>query len=361
MTSENPETAMIAKARTLSALQDSTVSRIARAKVGFSVRRVPPEAIRGLLTDVTPSVGDVVMARVDNLFQHNRLFLPTGWRSYLFPGDEILVCYGHRYAPNQFEAAVPEGLEPCHLIAAGGLAGKVLSSHTRMLAPSEITPLGIVSDDRGRPINIRDWALPRREEVKGELPPVLAVVGTSMDSGKTMAASHACKGLTSAGLKVGAAKVTGTSSGGDYMQLVDAGASPFYDFVDAGYPSTYLLDLAEVERIFTTLIDHLREQSVDAIVLEIADGLFQRETAALLCSDVFREAVSSVIFTSSDAMGAQAGAKWLRARGLPVIAVSGLVTASQLGVQEARSATHLPVLQLPELAEPSRIRELLSC
>ncbi len=42
-----------------------------------------------------------------------------------------------------------------------------------------------------------------------------------------------------------------------------------------------------------------------------------------------------------------------------MLAVSGVLTASPLGVEEARQATHLPVLGLDELADPARIGALI--
>ena len=55
---------------------------------------------------VVPRAGDVVLARVDKLGQHAAIMLPDGRRASLFEGDEILVAYGDRYAPDQFEGEV---------------------------------------------------------------------------------------------------------------------------------------------------------------------------------------------------------------------------------------------------------------
>ena len=35
---------------------------------------------------------------------------------------EIMVAYGNRYAPDQFEAELPKTMASCHLAAAGGVA-----------------------------------------------------------------------------------------------------------------------------------------------------------------------------------------------------------------------------------------------
>ena len=87
---------------------------------------------------------------------------------------------------------------------------------------------------------------------------------------------------------MGFAKITGTGSGGDTWLLKDAGAHPVLDFTDAGLASTYLEPAWEIQRVFTTLVGHLTLATVDAIVLEIADGVLQAESAALLKSCVVR-------------------------------------------------------------------------
>src|SRR5919106_1957610 len=104
--------------------------RLRRVKFAYTTRHVHHDAIGGLLTgQLRPRAGDLVLARVDELGQHKRIELGDGRRSFLFPGAEIVVCSGNRYAPDQFEAEVPHDLSPCHLVAAGGGAAGALSRH----------------------------------------------------------------------------------------------------------------------------------------------------------------------------------------------------------------------------------------
>ena len=101
--------------------------------------------------------------------------------------------------------------------------------------------------------------------------------------------------MSACGLKVGAAKVTGTGAGCDRWAMVDAGARVLLDFTDAGYPSTHRLSAEVIEGIVKTLVSELCLAGVDAIVLEVADGLFLHETADLVRSDVFRTVVDGVM------------------------------------------------------------------
>jgi molybdopterin-guanine dinucleotide biosynthesis protein len=333
-------------------------ARLVRAKIAYAARRAQFRDIHALVTGegVVPHAGDLLLARVGRIGQHRRIELRSGRRALLFEGDEIVLCYGNRYAPDQFEAYVPNDLGPCHMAAAGGVAGRVVAAHLRMKAPTEILPLGLLGDRQGRVVNLYRYALKPRAARGGA--PVFAVVGTSMNAGKTSAAAALVRGLTLAGFKVGAAKVTGTGAGGDLWHMTDAGAAAVLDFTDAGHASTYLADDEALKGIFVTLTGELDAEGVDVIVVEIADGLNQLETARLAASDVFRERVVGVVFAAADAMGARAGSDWLARHRLPLLAVSGLVTASPLARRETVQTVSAPVLGLDDLVSPERIEQV---
>jgi len=327
-----------------------TPGRLAGVRVAYSARRVAREAMATLLRGpIKLRAGDLVLARVDRLGQHQRIELPHGRRAQLYEGDEIIVCYGNRYAPDQFEALVPDRLDECHLVAGGGIAARMLSRHAGMKKPTTITPLGLVGDADGHRLNLADWGL-SKPAATADRPYTIAVAGTAMNAGKTTTAANLIKGLSKAKLKVGAAKVTGTGAGGDRWTLVDAGANPVLDFTDVGYASTYRVSPVQVESIMSQLCGHLAAEGAEFIVLEIADGLFQEETARLLASPTFAALVDGIVFAAGDALGALAGVEWLRRRHLPVLAVSGLLTASPLASREA-AATGLPVLSQPQLLQ----------
>lgn len=323
------------------------------AKVAYTVRRVARDAMATILRgDRHPQPGDLVLAQVRRLGQHKRIELADGRRAHLFVGDKVVVSYGNRYAPDQFEAVVPDNLGECHLVAAGGIAAVVLARDRRMKRPTVISPLGLLGDKDRRPLNIAHWAI--GEVVDHAVRPyTIAVVGTSMGAGKTTTAASLIRGLNTSGLKVGAAKVTGTGAGPDTWFMLDAGAAPALDFTDAGFASTYRLPLNKVAGILTCLTAHLTRAGVQRIVVELADGLFQRETAHLLALPEFAEAVDGIIVAARDAMGAVAAVDWLRRKRLPVFALSGLLTTSPLAAREAADATGLPVLSDKALCEGS--------
>ena len=154
--------------------------------------------------------------------------------------------------------------------------------------------------------------------------------------------------------------MTGTGAGGDYWQMMDAGACEVVDFTDAGYASTYQLAAQEIEKVFLRLLSHLGSLKTDVIVVEVADGILQAETAALLASQGFSYYCDKLIFAASDAMGAVAGVQWLQSKGLNVHAVSGALTASPLAIRETSTALGLPVLSKQGLSDPILALELLA-
>jgi len=244
---------------------------------------------------------------------------------------------------------VPGDLGPCDLVAAGGLASECKEKHARMKNPTRIEPIGLLAYADGSVMNMAHWALPKAA-VPRINPKIFAVVGTMMNAGKTTCATNLILGLKRKGLRVGAAKITGTGSGGDRWMMTDTGVDVMLDFTDAGEPSTFGLSAARVEAIFINLTNHLAAEGVDAIVLEIADGLYQRETAALLESNVFRTRCEGLLFAAGDALGALAGVQHLEKLGHTVLAAGGAMTASPLAVREAMQVLDVPVVTSNDLS-----------
>lgn len=311
-----------------------------------------------------PRPGDVVVARIGRIGSHKRIETPESRKAILFEGALVMLAYGHRYAADQFLAHVPGGLEPCHMVAAGGVAGRVVAAHDRVSAPTEIEPLGLLADARGV-VNLRRFAPLRNDPATPpvERPAVIGVLGTSMNSGKSTAMACLINGLVKSGRTVGAAKITGTGAGNDPMIYGDAGAAEVLDFTDFGYATTFRLDMPSIRALTANLVAKLSASRPDAIVVEIADGVFQEETAALLRDGRFQRTVDRVLFAASDALGARAGVQELRSAGLEVAAATGVMTSSPLASAEAGAVLldqGAEVLGTYELALPEVAERVLS-
>lgn len=336
------------------------LATLTRAKRGFSTRRVDLATVFTLVSGpIRPRTGDLVLATVERLHFQRRIELPNGRKATLNPGDTIIVAYGDRYATDQFEAEVPLDLGRTNLVATGGVAAKMLSRSAGIRPATEITPLGLLADRQGKPINLSQFALPHREAPQTR-PPVFAVLGTSMNSGKTTTNQALATGLSKAGYRVGTAKVTGTGSGGDFWAMVDAGASEVVDFTDAGYSATYKVPLPELETIMVDLVAHLAERDCDVILVEVADGILQEQNVDFIASPVFTGLIDGIFFAAGEAMGATFGLDRLQAMGLPVVGLSGKLTASELLIREAERANAIPVYRKDELSDPARVQAILS-
>ena len=323
-------------------------SRLARVKPSFVTRRVDRGDI-GWLDEAAGDLasGDLVIARVEEIGQHTRIERPDGRRAHLFPGDEIMLACGARYAPDQFEADCPAAIGPANLAAAGGIAGLVQLCHGTMKPATTITLLGALHNRDGLRMNVGHYGVtvaPRALSV-----PLLAVCGTSMNAGKTHSVAALVRGFAAAGCRVAAIKATGTGAGGDLWLFRDSGAHHVRDFTDAGFASTYRVPVAGIFAGLCRLASEAEAAGAEVIVVELADGLYQSETAELVQLEGFRSMLSGLVFAAGDAMGAEAGVGWLQRAGLPVLAVSGRLTRSPLALRETAAAIGLPCYTAEQL------------
>ncbi|WP_151904785.1 DUF1611 domain-containing protein [Brachybacterium ginsengisoli] len=373
----SPRTASAPAAQPSSGIEpapESVRSRVERAKHAFSTRNVGAFLRRAgsveLITgDHAPQAGEVVLARVTSLGHHRRLESPVSRRQALFVGDEIVVAYGSRYAADQFLATVPEDLGPAHLAAAGGLASRVLERHDKVSDATRIEPVGVLRDEHG-PITLARAAahpvvrgIARRTERPAHQVPVIAVLGTSMNSGKSTVLAELAHGLAAAGLQVAAGKATGTGAGNDYNLFLDAGAHRVLDFTDFGYSSTFQVEFDEVRDLFLSMADELAGGGAtrpDVVLIEIADGVYQGETTRLLADEEFGRVVDRVLFAAGDALGAVGGVGALGDLGRRPWAVSGVVTSSPLATAEARHALDVPVIPTFDLGTAEVARGLVA-
>lgn len=307
---------------------------------------------------VTPRAGDVVLARVTEIGKHTRLESPVSRRQLLFLGQEILVAYGDRYAPDQFLAHVPDSLATTNLVAAGGVAADAIEMHASIDAATTIEPVGLLADRHGRVTLDRfaplgSHAVPSLRTEGTRNPKVIAVFGSSMNSGKSTVLGSIVNGFVNAGMEVAAGKSTGTGAGNDPNQFRDAGASTVLDFTDFGHPTTFTLGHERIREIFVDMVDELCATDPDVVVIEVADGVYQEETRRLLEDPAFHERVDRVVFASQDALGAVAGLQVLDGAGVTTAAVSGVVTSSPLAAREAAQVLTAPVIDTFELREPS--------
>ncbi|MEM8925721.1 MAG: hypothetical protein AAGD35_19630, partial [Actinomycetota bacterium] len=139
----------------------------------------------------------------------------------------------------------------------------------------------------------------------------------------------------------------------EILHLEDAGASAVNDFTYLGHPSTYLLGDDEVVGVFDAL-DHAIANRPDVYwLVELADGIEQRETAMLLASPSVTGRIHTLVFCARDPLGVRGGIEVLRQRyGLRPDVIAGLVGGAPLGRREvADGGIDLPVINALDPAD----------
>jgi len=122
-------------------------------------------------------------------------------------------------------------------------------------------------------------------------------------------------------------KLTGTVYTKDTDFAADCGAHYATDFSSLGFPSTYLCSLPELLNLYQGLLTEVHKNCrPDKIVIEIADGLIQRETAMLLQSEKFIRTVDRVIYSDSSSTGILHGLNILRKINVEPFAFCGSFT-----------------------------------
>ncbi|MEM7745687.1 MAG: DUF1611 domain-containing protein [Pseudomonadota bacterium] len=331
---------------------------LTQAKWAFTTRRVARDAAVGLCRDLKAArAGDLVLGRVERIGSHKRLQLSSGRPSELYVGDLVVVVCGARYAPDQFEGVAELSVSGSDLLASGGVLGRLRSRNGKMATPTRIRPTGLLTGADRTPLNLAQYAIPVRPR---PAIPVIGAVGASMNSGKTTAVASLVHGLVRAGHRVAAIKATGTGAFGDYNAYVDAGAHHVADFVDAGMVSTYLEPISRISKATDALLAGAAAEGCDIAVLELADGVLQKETAALIADPAYRARFAGFLLAVPDALAATGGVSTLAKIGIRPLALTGLITQSLMATTEAEAATGYDIASREKLRDPAFATVLFS-
>ena len=313
--------------------------------ISSSVSRVPLQAAFQVEPTVTAQYGDVIAARVKSVSpNYPFLEMPGGKEVALEESKVLLGVLGCRRALHGFSGGLPSRLKPAmslHVLNKGGVIGQCTGFHRDLEWPTEVEYLGTVQRN-GQPLNLRDFALPLIEEALPEVP-VVMVVGTCMDAGKTSVCKRLLEPLSERGFSINAGKVSGVASQRDLLAMDRHGAKETLSFVDFGFPSTtHLESLVSVAR---SMVHYLSRSNPDFVLLELGDGIVGSYRVASLFED--EQLMSRCVFTilcANDLMGVWGALQWLTSTGNPkqTVLVSGRVTDSTEGVRFIEKNWNLP-------------------
>jgi hypothetical protein len=306
---------------------------------------VPSEDLKKFAPIQKPKIGDLALTEVVTLGANTFIENTYGCNMSIFPGTVILGVFAPRYAPDEYEARVPETLntdEEIALLNRGGTIGEVLSSSSYHTGPTMLNVLAFIENQKGLIANTRDYAKPYSDTPyieQNKDRSLIIVVGSSMNAGKSNVAKSVVYSLAACGKRVAAGKATGQAARRDILLMEAAGAIEIMDFIDLGLPSTYLLPQEEVLSVFWKIFNHLFEKAGPGgyIVIELADGILQRETAMILSDSLVQNQVDKLVYACSDPLSAAAGVEILKSRyNLTPTAISGRAANSELGLREVQ-------------------------
>ena len=285
-----------------------------------------------------PVAGDVVACLVQEVnAAYPLLELFDGAELSLSRGKVILGVLGVRKALHGFSGRVPKQLkrgQRLYLLNKGGVIGDCTAFHRDLEWPSQVEYLGTVRRD-GTTVNIGDSAL---NFIRAPLPriPLIAVLGTCMNSGKTTVCKRIIEGLVETGKPVNAGKVAGVACRHDVLEMAKSGAGKTLSFHDFGLPSSAEIDsLIPVAR---SMIHHLAVSQTDCLVLEMGDGILGGYQVSTLFADKeFLGIRACTVICANDLMGVWGALEWMDRNGAgsgncPTL-VSGPVTDSAEGVE----------------------------
>ncbi|MFN7962029.1 MAG: hypothetical protein U0002_12210 [Thermoanaerobaculia bacterium] len=304
--------------------------------------------------------GVVLAVRVLNdKSTYNQIELPSGRMAQVKKGDIVAGALGHRSALFGYAGHLPAKLEPgdtVHLLNLGGVLGHCDSVNLDLGRPFQCEVLGTVlsfpflGERIGVPARVGEHKLEADAPLATHGVPVVAMVGSCMNAGKTAAACALVREMSHRGLAVDGLKATGVSLRRDVLAMEDAGAQRTALFTDFGVVATTAANSRPLAR---SLISRLAADRPDVIMAELGDGLMGTYGVdAILADPQLVASFSAVVLAANDPVAAWGGTELLRRRyGIEPVAVTGPATDNLVGVQLIEQALGVPAINARSDAE----------
>lgn len=301
-------------------------------------------------TEIVAAEGYVLAVRIlEDKASYNTLEDLSGRMVSLRAGDVLAGTLGARRALRGYAGEVPSSIavgDVINVLNLGGVLGKCTSVNPDIGQPFKAEVLGAIlafpelGDRVGRPAHIRDGAVPLADHLQLDLP-VVYIAGTCMNAGKTVAATELVRGLSRAGLRVAAAKLTGVSLMRDSLSMRDAGAVAALTFNDAGAASTHAgMTVGVAKGIF----NRLAGDRPDVIVAELGDGILgEYGVQDILLDKELAAAGAAFVMAAPDPVGCWGAVELMRERfGLTVAVLTGPATDNEVGRDYIRASLGVP-------------------
>ncbi|MEM7279276.1 MAG: hypothetical protein AAF385_14250 [Pseudomonadota bacterium] len=294
-----------------------------------------------LSTDIPAEEGVLVACEIlNNKSRYNVLELTSGRMAAVNRGDVIVGALGFRNALFGYSGKLPQSVkvgDVIQMLNIGGVLGDCDSINPELGEPFDCKVLGGVlsfpylGERIGVPARVGAYKFNESDALDTHGVPVIAMAGTSMDSGKTAAASAIVSRLRQMGLRIAGGKTTGVSLRRDILAMEDAGASNALLFSDFGVVTTSAKNGPALTR---AILSKLTADKPDVVILELGDGLLgSYGVDGILNDPAIRKAISAVVLCASDPVGAWGGVQLLRERfKLEPAVVTGPATDNKVGI-----------------------------
>lgn len=330
-----------------------TTTRIRLDRIASSTRNAALADEVTIGDEIIAAEGYVLAVRLlEDKASYNTLEDLAGRMVSLRAGDVVAGTLGVRRALRGYAGEVPETIrvgDTIEVLNLGGILGRCTSVNPDIGPPFRAEVLGAVltfpelGDRIGRPAHIRDGAIPPAERVTGSVP-IVYVAGTCMNSGKTVAATELVRGMSRAGLRVGALKLTGVSLMRDALSMRDAGAVAALTFNDAGAASTHAGMTVPIARgLINAMLEPLGARP-DVLVAELGDGILgEYGVQDILRTRDLTALGAAWVMAAPDPVGCW-GARELMTHefGLPITVLTGPATDNAVGRDYITSMLGLP-------------------
>jgi hypothetical protein len=287
----------------------------------------------------------------------------------IFPGDRLIGALGTRAATLEVVGdwrEISEDLEMQTLTAAGVL-GVCTSAALQSAVLANVRYVGHAFRD-GERCTMKSFVTPVEPGSGGSSPgptgptgsgsgpaPVILVIGTSMDSGKTIAAVAMIRELVAMGKRVTGAKVTGVGRYRDILAMERAGASPVMDFVDVGLPST-VVPPSEYRESLDLLCSKLAAGAPDVVIVEAGASPLEPYCGEVAMK-VLSHRVKATVLCASDPYAVLGVTK---AFGRKPDLVAGRATSTEAGIDLIDKLVGAPALNLIDRSTGPELSEFLS-
>lgn len=311
-----------------------------------------------LTKNIVAQEGYVVAVRLlDDKESYNKIETVEGDFVVYKKGDVVVGALGERQALRGYSGVIPRSIKTgdiLNILNMGGIIGHCQSPHPDFGPAQRVEVLGAVMipvDDILKHACIQDFAIDWVYELTHSVP-MIAVTGTCMNVGKTMAATQIVRQLTDKGYKIAVAKLTGASLMRDVHSMMSQGAIACTHFSEAGMVSTTGKNILPMAK---GLIKHLNSFNPDLIVLEYGDGIIGAYGVDSLLMDKEIQRFTSVhVVAAQDFMGCWAADHFFRkrySRGISII--TGPVTDNLVGVQFIQNT--MGIRAVNAVADPQRL------